>query len=141
MKMLQNGLYEQIINNELEQELSQSDKLYQTGPIDNAEAAKILSKYIAQVAEQRLIQVQENGGNLKDQIAFANRMIQTVTQTDNELNENPESVAERAEQLLALIDPKNTIQAVNNKIQLVRPETSIAQTSLFTGAVHEPQMY
>ena len=141
MKMLQNGLYEQIINNGLEQELSQSDKLYQTGPIDSAEAAKILSKYIAQIAEQKLTQVQENGGSLKDQIAFANRMIQTVTRTDNESIETNESVAERAEQLLALIDSKNTLQAVNNKIQLVRPETSIAQTSLFTGAVHEPQMF
>ena len=49
--------------------------------------------------------------------------------------------AERAEQLLALLDAKNTIHAVDARAEIVRPETSIAQSSLFTGAAHEPQMY
>ena len=48
---------------------------------------------------------------------------------------------ERAEQLLALLDKQNSIYAVNSKAEIVRPETSIAQSSLFTGAVHEPQMF
>ena len=51
------------------------------------------------------------------------------------------SVAERAEMLLALMDRKNHIHALNEKAQIIRPETSIAQSSLFTGAIHEPQMF
>lgn len=51
------------------------------------------------------------------------------------------SVAERAEQLLALFDKKNNIFALNEKAEITRPETSIAQSSLFTGAIHEPQMF
>ena len=51
------------------------------------------------------------------------------------------TVDERAEQLLALIDKENTIFALDEKAQIIRPETSIAQSSLFTGAVHEPSMY
>lgn len=51
------------------------------------------------------------------------------------------SVAERAEMLLALMDRKNHIHALNQKAQIIRPETSIAQSSLFTGAIHEPQMF
>ena len=50
------------------------------------------------------------------------------------------SVDERAEQLLALFDKTNTIYSINEKAEVVRPVTSLAQSSLFTGAVHEPQM-
>ena len=39
--MLHNGLYEQVINKALEAELATTDKLSQTSPIDEAEAAKI----------------------------------------------------------------------------------------------------
>lgn len=139
--MLIDGLYEQIINKGLDAELAQSDKLSQTAPIDSAEAAKLLAKYIADVAEQGLRQVQDNGGDLQDQIALANRMIQTLTAGSGVSEDMSASVAERAEQLLAVVDRKDTIQAVSGKAELVRPETSIAQSSLFTGAVHEPQMY
>lgn len=47
----------------------------------------------------------------------------------------------RSEQLLALIEKENTIFALDEKAQIIRPETSIAQSSLFTGAIHEPSMY
>ena len=148
--MLQEGLYEQIIYKGLEEELSRSELLSQRAPIDTAEAAKLLSKYIAQVAEKGLLQMQDSGGSLEDQISLVNRMIQVIgaqcsKDSDDscagEAADGPDSVAERAEQLLAVIDRKNKIQAVNEKAEITRPETSIAQTSLFTGAVHEPQMY
>ena len=51
------------------------------------------------------------------------------------------TVAERAEQLLALFDKKNSILSLDEKAAIIRPETSIAQSSLFTGAIHEPQMF
>ena len=138
--MLKTGLYEQIITKELEEELQHTDKLSQTAPIDEEEAAKVLSKYIAQIAEQGLAQLKDNGGKLQDQIALANRMIRTMLPEGKEEEEDPDSVAERAEQLLALIDQKNSIQAVNEKAAIVRPKTSIAQSSLFTGAHLEPPM-
>ncbi len=138
--MLQNGLYEQIISNGLEKDISVSNKLVQTAAIDDAEAAKVLSKYIAEVTEQQLTQLKDRGGDLKDQIQLVNRVIQTLSWDEAEEDETA-SVAERAEQLLAVLDRQNTIQTVNEKAELIRPETSIAQTSLFTGAVHEPQMY
>ena len=43
------GLYEQVINKELETELSKNDKLSQTMPIDTAEASRVLAKYVAEV--------------------------------------------------------------------------------------------
>ena len=45
--MLQDGLYEQIINKEIDAELTVTDKLTQTSGIDAAEAAKALSEYVS----------------------------------------------------------------------------------------------
>ena len=52
--MLQDGLYEQIINKEIDKELAGTSKLCQTTPIDSEEAPKILAKYVAGVVEQGL---------------------------------------------------------------------------------------
>ena len=62
--MLHDGLYEQIINKGLETELSVTDKLSTTAPIDSAEASKVLAKYIAEVVEKGLDNVADNGGGL-----------------------------------------------------------------------------
>lgn len=139
--MLKDGLYEQIINKGLETELSTTDKLSTTAPIDSAEASKVLAKYIAEVVEKGLDNVADNGGDVNSQVALANRIISTIINEtkENELDEM--TVAERAEQLLALFDKKNSILAIDEKAAIIRPETSIAQSSLFTGAIHEPQMF
>lgn len=139
--MLHDGLYEQIINKGLETELSSADKLSTTAPIDSAEASKVLAKYIAEVVEKGLDNVADNGGDVSSQVALANRIISTIIHEtkENELDEM--TVAERAEQLLALFDKKNSILSLDEKSAIIRPETSIAQSSLFTGAIHEPQMF
>lgn len=139
--MLKDGLYEQIINKRLETELSSTDKLSDTAPIDSAEASRVLAKYIAEVVEKGLDNVADNGGDVNSQVALANRIISTIINEtkENELDEM--TVAERAEQLLALFDKKNSILAIDEKAAIIRPETSIAQSSLFTGAIHEPQMF
>lgn len=139
--MLKDGIYEQIINKSLDAELATADKLSTTAPIDSAEASKVLAKYIAEVVEKGLDNVADNGGDVSSQVALANRIISTIiTETkENELDEM--TVAERAEQLLALFDKKNSILSLDEKAAIIRPETSIAQSSLFTGAIHEPQMF
>lgn len=139
--MLKDGLYEQIINKSLDAELATTDKLSTTAPIDSAEASKALAKYIAEVVEQGLDNLVDNGGDVSSQVALANRIISTIINETKENGFDEMSVAERAEQLLALFDKKNSILALDEKAQIVRPETSIAQSSLFTGAIHEPQMY
>ena len=139
--MLKDGLYEQIINKSLDAELATTDKFSTTAPIDSAEASKVLAKYIAEVVEKGLDNVVDNGGDVSSQVALANRIISTIINETKENGFDEMSVAERAEQLLALFDKKNSILALDEKAQIIRPETSIAQSSLFTGAIHEPQMY
>ena len=139
--MLHDGLYEQIINRGLDAELGITDKLTSTAPIDSAEASKVLAKYIAEVVEKGLDNVVDNGGDINSQVTLANRIISTIISETKESSFDEMSVAERAEQLLALFDKKNNIFALNEKAEITRPETSIAQSSLFTGAIHEPQMF
>ena len=139
--MLKDGLYEQVINQELNAELEETDKLCQTAPIDTAEASKVLAKYVAEVVERGLDNLKDNGGDLNAQVALVNQVIGTIAAETKEVDFDSLTVAERAEQLFALFDRKNSIWAVDEKAQVVRPETSIAQSSLFTGAVHEPQRY
>ena len=139
--MLFDGLYEQVISRELDSELAATDKLSQTAPIDSEEASKILSKYVAEIVEKGLENVKDNGGDLSSQVELVNRIVSTITSETHEPEFDSQSVAQRAEQLLALMDKQNNILAVNEKARIVRPETSIAMSSLFTGAIHEPQMY
>lgn len=139
--MLHDGLYEQIINNSLEKELDSTEKLSTTAPIDSAEAAKVLAKYVAEVVEKGLDNIVDNGGDINSQVALANRIISTIICETKENTFHDMTVAKRAEQLLALFDRKNNILALDEKAAIIRPETSIAQSSLFTGAIHEPQMF
>ena len=139
--MLKDGLYEQIINKSLDAELATTDKLSKTAPIDSAEASKVLAKYVAEVVEKGLDNLVDNGGDVNAQVALANRIITTIISETKEKEFDEMSVAQRAEQLLALFDKRNNILALDEKAEIIRPETSIAQSSLFTGAIHEPQMY
>lgn len=139
--MLKDGLYEQIISKSLDAELSTTDKLSKTAPIDSAEASKVLAKYIAEVVEKGLDNLADNGGDVNAQVALANRIISTIIDETKEQEFDELSVAQRAEQLLALFDKRNSILALDEKAEIIRPETSISQSSLFTGAPREPQMY
>ncbi len=140
--MLKTGLYEQVINDLLDKELAEnSGRFCQTASIDEAEASKILAKYVTEIIEKGLNNVRDNGGDLQGQIALINKIIAAIKSETQETSFNELTVAQRAEQLLALFDKKDSSLAVNEKAGVVRPETSIAQSSLFTGAIHEPQMF
>lgn len=140
--MLKTGLYEEVISKDLGVQLdAQSDKLMKTATIDEAEASKILARYIAQIVEKGLDNLIDNGGNIQTQIALTNKIVSTIKTATREEVFDGMSVDERAEQLLALLDKTNTIYALNEKAEIVRPVTSLSQSSLFTGAVNEPQMF
>ncbi len=141
--MLHHGLYEQVINKQLTNELAGIPEACKaTAPIDHAEASKVLSQYLADVIQQGLDNVVDNGGDIFAQIALTNQIVNLIQKTTKEADFAALSVDQRAEQLLALLrenDPRLVVGKTAS--DLSRPETSIAQSSLFTGAIHEPQMY
>ena len=131
------GLYEQLINRALRQELdSIPPERKSVMPVDPAEAAEVLSRYIAEAAKRALSGMAEGRGDVADQVALANRLIGLLPEMDGQ------GIDERAEQLMALLAEQDPALALGRTASdVVRPETSIAQSSLFTGAVHEPQMF
>ena len=141
--MLSPGLYEQIINTALNRELSViPDARKSVAPIDKAEASKVLAQYLANVVQKGLENVVDNGGDISTQISLANQIVTLIQNVTKEADFAALSVDQQAEQLLALLreqDPR--LAAGKTAAALPRPETSIAQSSLFTGAIHEPQMY
>lgn len=141
--MLPPGLYEQVINTALNRELSEiPDARKSVAPIDKAEASKVLARYLADVVQKGLENVADNGGDISMQIGLANQIVTLIQNTTGEADFAALSVDQRAEQLLALLREQDPRLAVGKTAaDLSRPETSIAQSSLFTGAIHEPQMY
>lgn len=140
--MLKTGIYEQVINNEISTQLEEHiDKLIKIAPIDEAEAPKILAKYISEVIEKGLEDLIDYGGNIQSQLDLINKIVNAIATETGKLEVDIFSVDKRAEQLLALIDRKNSIYGIDRKAEIIRPETSIAQSSLFTGAIHEPSMF
>lgn len=105
--MLKPGIYEQVINKALGQELdAHAEMLAKAEQIDSEEASRVLTKYISEVIEIGLENVKDNGGNLQTQISLANKIVHTILSETGEAAIDLLTVDERAEQLLALFDRK-----------------------------------
>ena len=106
--MLPNGLYEQVINKAIEEELSKGDKISRTVKIDTAESSKVLSSYVAEIVEKSLDILKDSGYDTNQQIGFVNSIIKS-TINDTNIQSDSISVSDRAEQLLAVYDRKNSV--------------------------------
>ena len=140
--MLRPGIYELPITRSLADQLDTIPETRKAiAAIDQAEASSVLSAYVAQVVRRALERMQDAHQELPEQLHLVNQLI---TLAGGVMDEDADglSVDERAQQLLALLaeqDPRLALGKSAKDVQ--RPETSLAQSSLFTGAVHEPQMF
>lgn len=141
--MLQPGLYEQVVNEGIGGELDAlPPQRRATAAIDKAEASQVLAQYLAEVAQKGLEDLADKGGDVAAQIGLVNRLIQTIEHTTQEADFAPLRVDGRAEQLHALLRENDPLLVMDRTASdLPRPETSLARSSLFTGALKEPQMY
>ena len=139
--MLKAGLYEKVISKKLREELnaSKDDQIADIQKIDKAEASKILTNYISSIIESGLKEAGEENG-IENQIHLTNLLVETLRKTLHRDDIVNLSVDDQAEQLLSVFNIKNSTYVIDKNNKMIRPETSISQSSLFTGAVHEPQM-
>lgn len=142
IRLLRPGIYEQVINEKIRQELEKIPaERKEAAPIDRAEAPKVLSRYMAEVVQKKLNEISEGKDGLEAQVRLVNRIIHILGQTDG-ADRSGLSVDSRAEQMLALMrenDPR--LASGRTADDMERPETSLAESSLFTGAAREPQMF
>ena len=139
---MKTGLYEKPINKKLNKALAELTDNFnvEKEQIDSEEAAGILSKYVKKVVERSLNNISESDDSLAKQIELVNKIIGAIKEnTGADITDDLEIAEDK--QLLSVTNKTNTIQAINDKVKPIRPVTSIAQSSLFTGAVHEPQMF
>ncbi len=134
------GLYEQIINKQINNELEKiPDECKHREKVDGAEASRVLSTYVAEILQRKMDSIYESSGDnaLQNQIDYINRVISSVdSDSSDEIK-----IEESGEQLLAVLNKNDERILLGKKAKdIVRPETSMAYSSLFTGAVREPQM-
>ena len=146
--MLQLGLYEQVINDYLDSELSKLNEFWRTEKkkMDSAESAVILGQYMGRLLTQILQYFDHSETAVKDRVALCNAIIQyTVHYLERSAGDklDPELLSQLkghlihqdAEMLLAILDARRAAGK-----DPVRPETPISISSLFTGDKREPSM-
>jgi superfamily II DNA or RNA helicase len=144
--MLKQGIYEEIINIQLINEINAIDQgnvIIDKDKIDNEEARKILSSYISRITRKALTMIRDNASgdndSLLEQIKVCNQIIGILAQKLGEEEFNELKIAEQGEVLLSVYEKLNNVRAIR-KVKELRPTTSIAESSLFTGSNYEPNM-
>ena len=145
--MLKQGLYEQLINQELKEEIRSAEaaerQRVETEAVDAAESARVLAEYVAKLLEKRLTAVAEESGKEEaeeEQVRLINQMLSTLgSESGKDLL--PLTEERRVDQLLSVVNTKNSAFAFQEHGSFPRPGTSLAQSSLFTGSDHEPPMF
>ncbi|MDY6268813.1 MAG: DUF3427 domain-containing protein [Selenomonadaceae bacterium] len=140
------GIYEKIITHDVKEALALlSPAQIQTKGIDAAEGANILTSYLQRILARGLSDVaaqypsSEKEQQLAAEIALTNKIIALVqTETGNE-DVCGERIERPGEQLLE-VAPENSLASTEKQVHLPRPQSSLIETSLFTGAKQEPSM-
>ncbi|MDR3599510.1 MAG: DUF3427 domain-containing protein [Desulfosporosinus sp.] len=150
------GLYEQIINGIILENLNKVDQelvIKDTHPLDSAESSKILADYLTRILREIFNYIDEGDTIVRDRVNLCNGILQYITECIQKGSfsfKKDEATLKRiksfliqqdAQMLLSLVDKKASRQtALLGSEKIVRPDTSISENSLFTGAVHEPSM-
>ncbi len=144
--MLKLGIYEEIINEKLRNQLTSLDSEdydIEKERVDVEEARKLLSSYISDVARKALKYVRDNESDdhlaLINQIRTCNEIIKTLSERLDEEEFQTLKIAEEGEILTAIYSRINSIRSIKKEVG-VRPVTPISQSSLFTGSNYEPNM-
>lgn len=139
MSDLPSGLYEQVVSQELASRLSAlPEEQKSTRDIDQAEGAKVLTSYLMPILEHYLATVGAQAGkdSLAAQIEAVNRILATLP-SDAAAGA---SVASPGSELLAILTGEQVLSRQMTAASLPRPISSMAETTLFTGAAREPHL-
>ncbi len=139
---MEKGIYEQIINKRIDQELKKlnADYFVETEKIKSKESARRLSNYLSQFIE-KILEKKANKTNeeqIVEQIELVNKIVDFVVSEKNIKDFRDELIHDRGEILLSLLERNANNQLTDEKG--IRPETSISTSTLFTGSHNEPSL-
>lgn len=132
------GLYEQIINKALN-DIDENDIQVEKRKIDKENAPKILSHYLSEVLEKGLKDLSENNYTIEEQLNFCNYIINKIKEETKDEYYSSQLISKDAEMLYSLMNKKNSIRALKTDYP-IRPNYSIAEPFMFTGANTEIQL-
>ncbi len=130
--MLKKGIYDQIINKNLHNELNKIEninalKIFKTIVNDDEDFSNLLFSYISE--NIRIVLNNVKGKNNK--LGFANKIMEIIKCYTNE---NGKIITDNPPEKLDGVIKKE-------KVSIVKPLTSISRSSLFTGSKIEPKLY
>ncbi len=140
---LNNGFYEAVINKLIDEEmqkfLSNKDIYIDKKDIDKGESSSILSKYMSTILFKSLNQISSDD-KLNKQVNICNKIINLIVEELKLDDFSDFTINDNAELLLAILHNLDNSLIDKHKNNKVRPITSIANNSLFTGAKNEPSL-
>jgi len=129
---LHHGIYDSLLDRDLKEALEQHPELRSVlGKIDFEEQPARYAAFLAAVIEQALRHETDSASRL----AFCNRLIEQISGLPECAHIGGKFLIEASEQLLLEITPPNYADQ-----GLIRPDSPLTQTSLFTGSPREPQL-
>lgn len=138
--MLKPGIYEKLINEILRLELnSLSDLKPDTAAIEKDEISGILSRYVAGILGDVLQQLQDTKDGTRKQLELINKIVEMVEEHSDEFKSNNLLLREPLQKLMGIVNPSLS-SSLTSGGKPIRPETSIALSSLFTASEDEPNL-
>lgn len=131
------GIYEQVISEYLASKLSGPEREGRVlkDPLEHFDPQNVLARYIAKILRSALLSADERRIPLAEQVRICNRLIGYLAAELRDGTLERCAITPDAEILLALADRNPSALQITAP---TRPETSIAQSSLFTGSPKEP---
>lgn len=138
---MKNGIYEEIVNNKILKEINDDNLIIGKEKLDAEDAKNILTQYISNITKIGLKYIRddyrESEEYLLKQIEICNGIIDLLKENLQDEEFEDLKINESAEVLIYVYSKMNNT-SFNNEI--IRPETSISRTSLFTGSKKEPNL-
>lgn len=127
---LQEGSYENIITNELQQDMLQAESdglVCKQDVIDDAESPSMLAEYVHRIIQNRL--ADENLTN-EERTDFVNKLIDFL---DEDKEDRQDIVADGKHMLSAVVSKQEDARLTATNKEPIRPLTGFRTSSLFTG--------
>lgn len=124
--MLKKGIYENIINQEIERDIHTAESQQMVcirEQMDDAESPKILADYLAKAIRQKL----EDTENLHDRMMIVNKILSEYGLVDDI------QIADTSNLLMEVMTQQKDLLQRSSRSETVRPQSGFRVSNLFTG--------